>query len=212
MDLRIATAQSTSVLRKLGYADAAATSIVVQGVDFIDVVSVEINGTRSTAFVVLSPTRLTAAIPAQHLGKAIQSVVVYRGVETVAGTESAVRFDLASPGMASDGALLVQRFLKILLTSQGSDAFRPDLGTQLRSLVGSTLPAATLRARATFAVDRASQLLRKEQTLRPVSNPAEMLKSATLLSAVFSPETSTLDLRVRINSMDGSSMETGMIL
>jgi hypothetical protein len=212
MDLRFATMQSTSTLRKLGYANSEGSAINVDGTDFIDVVSVEINGTRSPAFTVFSATRLTADIPDQQIGKSIQSVTVYRALESATVGTSVIRFDLATTGIAEGRTLLTQRFIKLLLTTPGSDIFRKDMGTDLRSLIGSTLPAATLRAKASFSVEKAAQFLRREQALRPVSTPSEMLKSATVLSAQFTPETSTLDLRIRIMAMDGTSTDAGMTI
>ena len=212
MDLRFATMQSTSTLRKLGYANTDGSALIVEGTDFIDVVSVEINGERAPSFTVLSVTRLTADIPERQLGKAIDSVVVYRALESSGSGTSVIRFDVSASGIAEGRALLTQRFIKLLLTTPGSDIFRRDMGTDLRGLIGSTLPPATLRARASFAVEKAAQFLRREQALRPVSTPAEMLKSVTVLSAQFIPETSTLDLRIRITAMDGNSTDAGMTI
>jgi len=102
-------------------------SVDVIGQDFRNVDEVTINGIAAKSVVILSPNRLIAQVPDGILDK-VTSVVVTSSQLTFTN-KSVLRFRLGRSTTKVNGMLrLVQLFVKMLFTTQGTDIWTQRLG------------------------------------------------------------------------------------
>jgi len=176
--------------------------------NFNDIHSVRVNGV-STEFIVVSQGEILAEVPPSVRGVLLTRVDVLRESSGLSDT-SIIRFEAQIPGARAKGhRLVVQHFLKVLLTRRGSDIFRPDMGGSLSNLIGSPSNASGLRAAVGLSIRRTEdQLVREQAASGRVS--AEMLQSATLVDTSFNPREASINVTIRITTMDGTTSSTGV--
>ena len=212
LDLQFLSYEGVATLRSINIKTTPVLSLDVRGENFVDVVSVRINGLAAQDFIVLSNTRLLVGIPLALAGAPILDVQV-RTARADLTPHSTVHLDVGVGSRVAEGSVrLVQTFLKILLTAPGTDVFRPDLGGGLALLRGSTDNAGGSRLKA--AASQALEVTKAQVIALQANNTGlsadERLKSASLLSSSF--EGDTLGVRIRIVSMSGEVAEAGVSL
>lgn len=187
-------------------------SLDVKGRDFTGTSAVLINGYRSPTFVILSDSRLLADIPTSEIAKPIKTLNVLK--DSLAGAESqsaVVSFEAVStlPSVSSD-SLLVQRVLKRLFTTQGSDIFSPNYGGNLLSLIGGVSQnSESLAAYARIYIRETVSAMIQEQSASSAPQE-EKVQSVQVLSASYSRTHTSLDLRLAIVSMAGRRVVAGL--
>ena len=189
-------------------------SLVVEGSSFSNVTSVLVNGYKAPTFVVLSPTKLLADQPTNVVGKPLTSVTVLKS-DVQDSKTSIISFEASLPPIQySDKTGLVQKFLKLLLTTRGSDIFSPQSGGNLLTLIGAMSGGVTvsnLGARASMYVQAtASQIISIQAT--STAPLAAKLRSVIVLSASYNTADTSLDIRLSIEAMDGSRVIAGLVL
>lgn len=213
IDYQVLEFRSTTPVREVGFFSTSPLTLDVKGFNFRNVAEVRVNGVRSPEFIVVSPTRVLAEVPRSQRSASIDSVVVVVA-DDVNAPKAIVSFLAVVPrGQTAFGSTrMVQSFLKLLFTTPGRDIFLPGLGGGLLALVGSTNTPANLKAAAKIAISTTQvQLVRVQaQDKRLATN--ERLKSATLLSAEFDPKNGTLAIRIRLKSVSGSTVDSGVIV
>jgi hypothetical protein len=114
----------------------------MEGQDFRAVDEVLINNIEAPEVIVLSPTELVAQLPdALQDNPDVNSVVVLSRRFTVS-ERSLFRFRIGErPGKVRGILRLLQLFIKMLLTTPGTDIFRPNAGGGVLSKVGATFGA-----------------------------------------------------------------------
>lgn len=180
-------------------------SLDIRGSDFRGVDSVLINGVNSPEFVVLGPSRIVAQVPDKEIRNAIQQVDV---LLTRNGLTRTTDVDLraVNPGARASGfTRLLQSFLRLLFTNPGEDFSDPELGGGLFVVVGSSQSEAELKAAAARAIGTTERQMLGLQSRNPSLSSPERLRSATLLQAEFVPETSSLNIRLKLTAMDGTT-------
>jgi len=211
-DIQFLSYEGAATLRSIDIKTSPVLSLDVRGENFVDVVSVYINGLAAREFIVLSNTRLLAEIPLALVGAPITDVQV-RTARAELTPQSIVHLDVGVGSRVAEGSVrLVQLFLKLLLTTPGTDVFRPDLGGGLSRLRGSTDNAggSRLKAAAAQALEVTKTQVIALQANNPGLSASERLKSASLLSSSF--EGSTLGVRIRLVSMSGDVADAGVSL
>lgn len=213
VDYQVVEFQSSSPVREVGLFSDAPLTLDVAGDNFRNIAEVRINGVRSQEFIVLSPRRLLAEVPRSQRGAAITSVAVIAADQT-ATRKSIITFVAApSRGQRAEGRVrLVQTFLKLLFTTPGRDVYSPNLGGSLLSIVGKASSPTAYKAAGTLAVTTTQSQLIQIQAQDSRLADDERLKSASLLSSDFDPQTATLSLRIRLTSVDGSTTDASVIL
>jgi len=112
------------------------TSVLVEGEDFRAVDEVWINENLAPNWTVLNPHVLVAQVPATQVGRTIASLEVLSN-RLVVGPESLLKFKIVRGGRRVGGIMrLVQLFVKVLLTTPGTDIFSPQSGGGLMTKVG----------------------------------------------------------------------------
>lgn len=180
----------------------------VQGEDFRAVDEVLLNRVASPDVVILSRTRLLAQVPDSQLDQEILTVNVLSRRLTVS-PRSFLRFRVSkTPGKVSGILRLVQKFLKVLFTTPGSDIFNRTAGTGAMRSVGSTLNAGNgndIVHNIVIAVDTAAKQIVSIQSRNASLPRDERLLSAKVLRASFNKEEGAIDVAVEITSQAGRS-------
>jgi hypothetical protein len=194
-----------------GGAGGRGVSLDIQGREFSGTSAVLINGHRSPTYVVISDSRLLADIPTAVLGESIKTLNVLKVDATTAGRGSVISFEaVSSSAEVPSSSFLVQKVLKYLFTTTGSDIFSPTSGGNLLSLVGGTESSAgSLSSYARIYVRQAVDSLIRDQG--GSSSPlAEKVQTVEVLEASYSRIHTSLDIRLAIVSMTGQRVVAGL--
>jgi hypothetical protein len=188
---------------------AGIKALEVLGSDFRAVDEVFINDMESPDVMVLSKTKLIAQLPeVLQRNPDIQSVNVLSRALTVT-ERSLLRFRIGdTPGRVSGLTRLVQLFVKILLTTPGSDIFNPKLGGGALSNVGRTFgldQGNNIKADFTIAVDRTVRQIIAIQSKNASIPRDERLMAAKVLGATFSRASASLFVTIELLSQGGNS-------
>lgn len=182
--------------------------IDVVGEDFRSVDEVLINQIVSPDVVVLSKTRLVAQVPDDLLSQRVFSVTVLSRRLTLSA-KSVLRFRVSkTPGKVSGVLRLVQKFLKLLLTTPGSDIFNKQAGGGALRNVGGTFGAdegGDIVSDLVIAIDNTTRQIVAMQSRNPSLPREERLLSAKILRAGFNKEEGALDVTVEITNQAGAA-------
>ena len=181
-------------------------SIEITGDDFTAIDLVEINEFEVPGYQVVSRTKIIAELPSDVLASQVRSVTVLSR-RLVLTARSVLRLRMSQMPSKTSGILrLTQLFLKVLLTTPGSDIFDKELGGGALKNLGSTYS----RSRAGSLVNDMSisvQTTQKQITAiqaRQANIPAdERLADAHLISASFSPRESALLVSISLTNQTG---------
>lgn len=210
VDYQIIAFEDAAKLRQIGLLQEPTPSLDIYGTDFRDVSKVLINGVPSPEFIVFTEKHLVAMIPRSQIGLRLETTAVLSSRELNTAI-SVISFESCVGNRTAEGRVhLVQSFLLVLFTEQGSNIFNKKLGGNLTKILGQALPEGDLRAQASLAIDRTKNQLMQAQTGDTRLLPSERLKSATLLSVDFSPQVATLHLRLRLTAMDGTTADANL--
>lgn len=182
-------------------------SLDIVGQDFRAVDEVLVNGIESPDVVILSKTRLLAQLPeALASAPTITDVSVLSRRLTVTPS-SLLRFRISNtPGRVRGTLRLMQRFLKILMTTPGRDIFSRRVGGGLLRSIGETYGSSegsNIVSNAIIAVDNTARQLMAVQGRDPSTPPEERLLRAQVTSARFNRELGALLVTVELTSQAG---------
>lgn len=176
------------------------------GTDFSKVSDVMFNGVPAAEYIVLSQTRMLAQIPVKLVNAPIHTILV------LSHSFTATEFSLLSFRFASTPRLvrglpkLVQTYVKLLLTSPGSDIYDKSAGGNLMAATnhsGSRGAGNLQVATISTAVSDAREQLVRSQALEPNLPLSERLLSATLIGVNRKQDLLLLEARVRVVSQAG---------
>lgn len=186
-------------------------SLDIKGSEFTGTNAVLINGHRAPTFVVISDSRLLADVPTAAQEGPIRTLVVLKSTIGPQTKGSVISFEAISDAVAVPAStFLVQKVLKALFTTQGSDIFSPNSGGSLLSLLGTTDASTnTLGSYAKIYIDRAVNQLIEEQASSS-SRMEEKVQSVEVLEASYSRIHTSLDIRLAITSMAGQTVVAGL--
>ncbi len=212
MDWQILAFQDAATLDSFDFVSGREGERVldIRGSLFKDVVDVRINGVSSPEFIVASKHRILAQLPERSLP--LTEVVVLTGQGGLTH-KSIVSFEAFVGGRVASGrTAMVQRYLKMLMTSPRRDIFRPGDGGGLLLLVGSAMEAGELRARASMAVEKTTQLLTQRQSQDRALPPSETLRSVTVTNLSVDHASATLFLGLSLTAADGTTSYSSLSL
>ena len=184
------------------------------GEDFRSVDEVVINNQPSPDVIVLSKTELIAQLPdSMQRAPDVQSVTVLSRSFTVT-RRSLLRFRIGKRPAKVRGILrLLQLFVKILLTSPGTDIFRPGSGGGILNKIGTTFGSdegSSLVTDFVVSVTRTQRQIVAMQARDQRSPRDERLLSATVVGSQFDKTQGALYMRIRIISQAGESAEANL--
>lgn len=201
MDLSIFRAEGVAVLRGVA---AAGPYIRLRGSGFAETTGVYVNGVLCPEWIVLSDTLISARVP-EAVRKAVIDSIEVR-VPAASGQPVVLVQELQDTPTSGPGQV-AQTFLKLLLTSQGSDIFSPEVGGNIGALIGGNIDAAGLRLAISQAIDRVSVALQREATTRPRT---ERFATAQLIGCDAAD--GRAEIRLRILTLAGEAALVGVEL
>lgn len=185
----------------------------IQGLDFLQATSVELNGIESPEFMILSDFRLLAQVPSGQKNSIINSIAVFAN-KPAPNRSSLFLFEVGRSIKGLSGIeRLVQMFIKLALQTPGKDKFRPTLGGGLLALAGQNITSeaqTALSAAAVSSITRTRDQVISLQNQVPRIPPDERLLTATVLGVGFDTNTTTLALRVGITAQSGQQAVTNL--
>jgi len=204
-DYQVLAFRDAAPLRKVGIYSSNPLTLDIRGRDFVAVAQVLINGRASPEFVVVSEKRILAQVPRSQQDARLRSVSVLLSKSGITD-RTAIFFESVVPGAKASGfTRLLQSFLRLLFTVPGEDLHDSSLGGGMGRIVGAAGDPGELRAAAVQAVSDTEEQLIRLQSRNTALQDSERLQSATLLEAVYTPSTTSLDIRLRLTAMDGST-------
>ena len=216
VDIQVASPQQivplSSVTELPGFNPRA---IQVVGTDFSTVDQVLINDIPSPDIVIVTKTTLWAQVPDPLVFETLTSVTVTSRVYTLT-TKSLIKFQLGSPASKVSGIfLLMQRFLKVLLTTPGQDIFAPRIGGNALAPLGATYGAdqsGNIVSDFIVAVSTAQRQLISIQSRDPSIPASERLLSAKVTAANYNVVESALIVGLALTSQAGQQATANLMV
>lgn len=207
IDLMVVIPQeSIAVSQVLNVPGLVPRTLHIVGADFRAVEEVLMNEVTSPSFLVLSKTELIAQVPAPLVSETISSVSVLSRRMTLTAS-SFLRFRLGQTAGKVRGILRLQQlFLRMLLTTPGSDIFAPSLGGGALAHLGQSVSVgdgSDIVSSLIIAVDNTSKQLIQIQGQNQAIPPDERLLSADIISSGFNKNETALLASIAISSQAG---------
>jgi len=200
-------------LKMIAAADAPV--LEVTGQDFSAVDEVLINEQPSPFVEILGDKKLTAQVPSFIAASEINSVNVVSRRLTFTDT-SLLRFKISEcPAKCSGIMKLMQLYVKLLLTTPGTDIFHPTIGGGILKILGSnvsSLEGQGVINQFVIASDSVVRQIISIQGRQPRLSVEEKLLSANILSAKFSAAQAALFVVVELNSQAGRTAKANMVV
>lgn len=210
MDIRILQILNAIPITQVDVVDALEVpTLDIRGADFSSAEEVHINGVPSPDFVILSKTRVLAQIPDLG-GDAITKVEAYSSNLT-RFDESRLVFGLGRHSKTvSDIEQLLQRFLKLVFTTPGSDAFNTSHGGGIKDNVGALtdVEGRSITAGVTISLNTAKNQMIQMQNRDPNISASERLLDATIIDSVWNARTMTLNVKLVVTNETGATVST----
>jgi hypothetical protein len=191
------------IMDMLGYTPR---TLDVRGADFSSVDEVLINDSPAPNFSVLGRKRLLAQVPTPVGTNHIYSVSVISNRLAVT-RESLLRFRIGdTPGKVTGMLLLLQLFVKILLTTPGTDIFSPRLGGGLLAKTGQYTgkdEGKGLVGDVVIAVDNTSRQIISLQSRNSSIPSNERLLAANVISARYTQHDLSLQVEIELLNQAG---------
>ena len=178
--------------------------IEITGEDFVKARDVIINDQQAPRIEIVSSTKLLAELPTSV--STIQSIVVVsssptetrEATQVVLGTTDVV---LKSTGLSA----LVQRVIKILLTTPGTNAANVDEGAGILSLLGTnSADLGGLTSSISSLIDGVQAYILEDPNYFKLPQ-SERLSQIEIETLLWDREAQTVRLAVRISAQDGNS-------
>ena len=186
-------------------------SLDIKGRDFLGTNSVLINGYRSPTFVVLSDSRILADVPVRIQKDPLSGILVLKSTQASGDRGSVLSFEAVSEAsVVPDSSFLVQKVLKFLFTTRGTDIFSPNSGGGLLSLVGQAESATgSLAAYAKLYISQSLDSLIEIQASSPAPR-SQKVQSIEVLSVSYNRQDTSLDIRLAVTSQEGQRVVAGL--
>lgn len=207
IDLQVVIPQeSIAVSQVVNVPGLVPRTLHITGADFRSVEEVLMNEVTSPSFIILSKTELIAQVPEPLVSVTISSVSVLSRRLTMSAS-SFLRFRLGTTAGKVRGILRLQQlFLRMLITTPGSDIFAPSLGGGALARLGqsvSVVDGSDIVSDFIIAVDNTQKQLIQIQGRNQSVPPDERLLSADVISSGFNKNETALLASVAINSQAG---------
>lgn len=187
-------------------------SIIVLGEQMNLAQQVQYNELDAPEFLISSPSRLIVRIPPSQVGKEFRSLRVFSTVN-LTRTSALVTLNVGMPFQQTTGIdRLIQCWMMIFLSNQGSDIFDPSTGAGGRSIIGRNTDRTGkgIAADLALAIQNTQTELTRKQALTPSIPLSEKLLNSSLEALSFDSETATLAARVSLTNMLGNAAEVSV--
>ena len=217
IDLQVIYPQDSIQLSKVSFLPGyAPPSLIAEGSDFSTVSEVWVNDTQSARWVAIRRKVLIVQIPDAQVGQPITSVEVLSNRLTI-GPQSRLIFQIGGAGRRVAGIMrLVQLYVKVLLTTPGTDIFSPQTGGSLLTKTGQQVSlhdgGRDVIGDLVMSCNSATKQITAIQAKDPALPPVERLLSANVDNAVFDRNILGVKTNIRIISHSGVVGYANMLL
>jgi phage baseplate assembly protein W len=184
----------------------------LRGEDLSSTQRVKINNS-DVPFTIVSKTEVMCSLPKN--ASTIDRVDVITSSKTINRRTYFEYMVDENPMSVTGTQKLIQQFIKLLLTTKGSDVFAPTLGGDLQQFVGTNFsPSNTsaIVAQVTLRVVETGIAMSLRQTAAGVS-PNERLSDVQVLGVSVDPDDPTImSLSLRLNTFGGRSVQFSTML
>lgn len=207
-DFQVVFPQTIVPLSSVRYLSALQPrTLEVVGEDFSAIDEVQVNGQRSPSVVVLSPGKMVVQVPDGVLDRVTSLTVISNRM--MLSSKSLLRFRLGDSTTKASGMLrLMQLFVKLLFTTQGTDIWaKSSGGSALKSLGKSFSSQAGQSIIADFniAVDQTARQIIATQAKDPSIPANERLMRAKVLSVRYNKNEGALIPSVELLNQAGQA-------
>lgn len=197
-----------------GFVPNLPRTIEIKGEDFSSAETISINDIPVEEFVIIN--KMTALVQLPESVDQVKTIDVISADFTRTAAASTMSFAIGDRSKALTGLLkLVQLFVKVLMTSQGSDIFDPDWGGNLQDIVGSLISTNrtdVVGGAVARSISSTSDQIRRAQLSLSNVPLEERLLTASLVKLSILRQTDEVRVRVLIDSVAGQRALTGIIL
>lgn len=207
IDLKVLAIKDVLVVVRVAMVPGLApASLEITGNKLLQADEVWINDLPSPEFIKMSNTKIIAQIPISQARTTISKVSVL-ATKPSPDRRSVLRFEMGATVSTIRGLeKLIQQFTKLLLQTPGSDAFDPQMGGGLQTIIGKTVGknhTQSLSASFVSAVTRTRDQIFSIQSNNIRIPPDEKLLKASTQAVGFDANTTTLAARVSIGAVSG---------
>ena len=183
---------------------AAPRVIEIIGQDFSKARDVYINGEQAPRIEIVSDTRLLAELPTSV--ETITQVQIVSVGPTATQESTQITIGTTDTVLKSTGlSALVQRVVKLLLTTPGTNVVYPEEGVGVLSLLGTnSADLGDLTSRVSSLIEGVQSYLLDDPNYFNLPT-SEQLTDIAIDALLWDRETQTVRLDVRINAQDGNS-------
>ena len=194
---------------------ATRPTLDIVGQDFSSVDEVLVNDQSSPFIQILSNTRLTAQLPVNVHASEVRSVLVVSRRLTLSKS-SVLRFKISDTPAKCTGLLkLMQLYVKLMLTTPGTDIFDPQLGGGVLNMLSSNISGSEGAGVVSQFIISSNNVVRQIiaiQGRQPKLPLDEKLLSANVISAKFSTAQRALFVTVELISQAGRSAISNLVM
>lgn len=168
---------------------------------FVNDVSMPLRSADDYGYTILSPSVINVELPLSMLDVVINRVVVFGNTDTLYETAS-IEFNLLNFTAVSGLSGVVQQFLKLFLTSPGTDRFKPTSGGGVKNMAGVTLDdqgRQGIAAKLMLSAKKCAAEIRASQTSGFIP-PEERLVDVIIGEVGFRTETGTTEIRLEVET------------
>ena len=210
MDLSVTNYTYKLPISRMDIISLNPTIFAITGAGFSMARDIYINGSAVARFEVINDGRLIAELPEGFTDTALTDVSVVSSGPIAVTEDVGIDFVISNSPTAVYGiSALVQRFLKILLTTPGSSYENVEEGGGVRSMLGLADGEELSEATLTDAVTLVSQYMLEDPQYTNLP-PSERLQAADILNASWDRDTQTANIAIKITNQLGESVESGV--
>lgn len=210
MDLSVTNYTYRLPISKIDLISIQPTIFAITGTGFSMARDVYINGHIVNRFEVVNDGRLIAELPEGFTDTALTDVSISSSGPVAVTQNVSVDFAVSNSPLAIYGiSALVQRFLKILLTTPGSSYENVDEGGGVRRMLGLADGEELSEALLTDAVTLVTQYMLEDPQYTSLP-PSERLQEAEILNSSWDKNTQTANIAIKITNQLGESVESGV--
>ncbi len=214
LDIQNIFVKSVVSINKVELVGTDPSVLQIEGVDFTKVSSVEINNIDAD-FEIITAQRMLVPLPEEVEEVSIKSINVFKTEPSIT-TSSFFEFEIGgNPRMVTGEMKMLMHFIKVMLTTPGSDIFDKSLGGNFQNWPGMRVNLANPHGLITKTVIMVTnvglQITSRQRGTR--LTPEEKLRSVDVLSVNFDKgDPSMLELKLKLVSYAGNSVFSGIAL
>lgn len=187
--------------------------MLLEGDDFTSVESVVFNDLKSPSFFIFDKHRMQATLPDALSAAGVRTVTV-TSRRLVMTSQSILKFKLGTKPSKVNGILkLVQLFVKVLFTTQGTDIFRPNVGGNGKRNIGRNhgKDGGLIIKDFSISVQTTTRQIIASQANQPQLPADERLLNAEIISVEFNSDELALSVQINLTSHAGRSALVNMV-